>query len=1102
MSSTLKIKLIGNVTQRIKTMLADVVDYYDCDIHVTRDSDAPITISDAKYQSFPRPSEVLIAEVAALTAPTPNPFDCADDKVLYLDIETHNAGEQWSMSPRDFFRLGQWAWGIDGEVHTTTNYDKFMEQLAQAEGMVAHNGHNFDWSVLYGKDSTTPLMLAKDNRLLDTMVWANLAYPAPETYTDRAGHTYRGVSKPEQYKKWLSLDNLAYQMGVEGKWGSLKELATQYNPPKTPVNQLDYGLIPTDDPDFLDYARQDIVALQHITKRLCLLSPMTEYDWREQLCAALNAQITRNGFMVDVETAQGRIDQLAKRREKIMARLVSEFGFPTEGKSPWASNAGKEAIVGIMASYGITPETHEWPRTPKGALKLGGDELKALAEGTEAEEVANAIAEVKGQRSLAQLTLDCTQPDNKVHPDIDDLQRSGRSCLPETHRLLTRRGVVHVNDIRPGEDETIDHRGNWVKVLDVHRYADAPVLSYTSRGLHLEATPEHRWVQKTRGFNTVIKPLAGQHRLLQLTPDAYPFVLNEPFDIGVLSKREQLLVAVFVCKFFGCKDGLICVKKSGIREGIVETIRPFVTSYFGETIKVTVSDEYLSGDLYDMLCRLLKADVQTVMRALLNILSLSTKRGTRIQTLPIQGKEHFLSFALYRCGIRSAVDTSNPRYMVIRQHLVPLRSVKSNKTFNQSVWCVTTETGTFTAVGPDEMIYLTGNSVTRPGLTVWNSRGDTTEKSYFVAEPGHKLVSFDLSNADARAVAAYSGDERYRENFLPGVDNHMNVARMVYGDQPDFVDDKHDPNGAKYRTLAKACIAEGSLVLTDKGLVPIERVNVTDKVWDGVEWVTHGGVVFKGSRSVISYQGLTATPDHLVFVEGGGLVSFEQAWMCKLNIVVSGDGTTPMPHGAPTPDNEPPHFNRDKPYWFKGIALVFDIVNAGPRHRYTVSDRLVHNCGHAWNYGGGASTISRAAGQPLEVAEHFVAQMAKAFPDVVKWRNHMAMIGERDGYITNKWGRKMPIVRDRAYTQSSALMGQSGTREVMKDALIKMLNYDVRLVQWVKVPVHDELIFSIPEEELAWAVPKIEKLMYYNWDGVEFHASHGGAADTWEQATH
>ena len=61
-----------------------------------------------------------------------------------------------------------------------------------------------------------------------------------------------------------------------------------------------------------------------------------------------------------------------------------------------------------------------------------------------------------------------------------------------------------------------------------------------------------------------------------------------------------------------------------------------------------------------------------------------------------------------------------------------------------------------------------------------------------------------------------------------------------------------------------ACIADGELVLTDRGLVPIQEINYSHRLWDGDSWVQHGGVIFKGNRGVIEYAGLTATPDHKV----------------------------------------------------------------------------------------------------------------------------------------------------------------------------------------------------------------------------------------------
>jgi hypothetical protein len=64
------------------------------------------------------------------------------------------------------------------------------------------------------------------------------------------------------------------------------------------------------------------------------------------------------------------------------------------------------------------------------------------------------------------------------------------------------------------------------------------------------------------------------------------------------------------------------------------------------------------------------------------------------------------------------------------------------------------------------------------------------------------------------------------------------------------------------------CVAHNEIVLTDNGPKAIQNVQLTDRVWDGTEWVAHEGVIYKGTKQVISYQGLTCTPDHIVYVRG------------------------------------------------------------------------------------------------------------------------------------------------------------------------------------------------------------------------------------------
>ena len=340
------------------------------------------------------------------------PWPGHDAETLYFDIETHDADLRWNMPVEEFFRLGQYSWGINGAIHTTTDLAEMQALIRKAYGVVGHNIHSFDLSVLLGNDA---LLLP---RVFDTMVHAALVNPAPGVFTTRLGHTYYDGMKPEKALIWLSLDNQCFNLGLEGKIGDLKSMAKQYG---------GFGNIPLDDEEFIQYAIGDISALCELTVALLEKRPLKAYDWREQVNAAIDAQNSRNGFTVDIGRAQARVDELQGEKSALLAQLVADYDFPTEGVQPWRSTPGKEAIFKILADNGITEKTRpDWVRTKTGNLSLGGEALLDLTDGTPAEDLGRAMATLMGQRSLAALALASVQNDGKAHPQITALQRSGR----------------------------------------------------------------------------------------------------------------------------------------------------------------------------------------------------------------------------------------------------------------------------------------------------------------------------------------------------------------------------------------------------------------------------------------------------------------------------------------------------------------------------------------------------------------------------------------------------------------------------------------------------------------------------------------------------
>lgn len=156
----------------------------------------------------------------------------------------------------------------------------------------------------------------------------------------------------------------------------------------------------------------------------------------------------------------------------------------------------------------------------------------------------------------------------------------------------------------------------------------------------------------------------------------------------------------------------------------------------------------------------------------------------------------------------------------------------------------------------------------------------------------------DYSAIEARLTAWAAGEDSVLESFRNGEDIYVATAERMGGEKAGF-----DRQRGKSATLG--CIAEGSLVLTERGLVPIENVGIADKVWDGVEFVRHEGVINKGQKEVMTYDNLTATPDHKVWASFEGeprAVRLDYAAACGARLVRTGSSGAPVRLGE---DHQP-----------------------------------------------------------------------------------------------------------------------------------------------------------------------------------------------------
>lgn len=210
------------------------------------------------------------------------------------------------------------------------------------------------------------------------------------------------------------------------------------------------------------------------------------------------------------------------------------------------------------------------------------------------------------------------------------------------------------------------------------------------------------------------------------------------------------------------------------------------------------------------------------------------------------------------------------------------------------------------------------------------------------APEGHEFIDADFSSVENRMSAFISGQQDKLDLFAAGLDEYKTFAANRMFRVP------YEEVTAKQRKLCKpvvlGCFGADTVVLTSSGWKRIVDVDIADKVHDGAEWVDHSGVIYQGRQRVIERFGVIVTPDHKFYVQGewvevgsmsqmDGLAAVTTA-TATLPIGIKQDPRTKIPKSVPS---------------IAGCEIgVYDILNAGPRHRFVIrtarGPMIVHNC--------------------------------------------------------------------------------------------------------------------------------------------------------------
>jgi DNA polymerase I len=125
-------------------------------------------------------------------------------------------------------------------------------------------------------------------------------------------------------------------------------------------------------------------------------------------------------------------------------------------------------------------------------------------------------------------------------------------------------------------------------------------------------------------------------------------------------------------------------------------------------------------------------------------------------------------------------------------------------------------------------------------------------------------------------------------------------------------------------------------------------------------------------------------------------------------------------------------------------------------------------------YGGGAKTVADQNHLDLYTASKIIAGFDKAYPAVKVLSAKLQKEATATGYVRTPNGRRLPVDKQRAYSALNYLI-QSTSRDVTARALLRL--DEAGFTPYLRLPIHDEVLVSIPEEKARWGAEKIGEIM-------------------------
>ena len=135
----------------------------------------------------------------------------------------------------------------------------------------------------------------------------------------------------------------------------------------------------------------------------------------------------------------------------------------------------------------------------------------------------------------------------------------------------------------------------------------------------------------------------------------------------------------------------------------------------------------------------------------------------------------------------------------------------------------------------------------------------------------------------------------------------------------------------------------------------------------------------------------------------------------------------------------------------------------------------------AYVYGSGPRNIAQQAGVEVDTARRVITGFEQSYPKVKELSKELQKQARDTGYVITPFGRRLPVDPDRAYSALNYMV-QSSSRDITAGGLLRL--HKAGFTPYLRLPIHDEVLVSLPADKARWGASRIGELMSTTFKGV------------------